>query len=263
MLLDLLHLLTTPAPRAQRRLGYLRDSIWLMSRARRCRRAWAPHLEASRAVMRAAIAGVERRDTAVVLGSGLLLDVPLADLAGAFRRVVLVDAVHLRPARRAIRAFPNVEALTADLSGAMALMTGAARDLDPGLPSVCAAPETGLVISANLLSQLPIRPVERLEASRRPLGPWTPNDGDAFGRRIIEGHLDALAGLTARVCLVTDLDEIEEDRQEQVHARHDLLYGVRLGNPESAWSWELAPFGEMARNRRLIHRVAGFSNWRP
>ena len=261
MLLDLLHLLTTPAPRAQRRLGYLRDSIWLMSRARRCRCAWAPHLEASRAVMRAAIAGVERRDTAVVLGSGLLLDVPLADLAEGFRRVVLVDAVHLRPARRAIRAFANVEALTADLSGAMALMTGAAPDLDPRLPPVCAEPGTGLVISANLLSQLPIRPVERLEASRRALGPWTPEDGDAFGRRIVAGHLDALAGLTARVCLVTDIDETEEDRQGQVHARHDLLYGVRLGTPERAWTWDLAPFGETARNRRLLHRVVGFSDW--
>lgn len=263
MLLDLLHLLTTPAPQAQRRLGYLRDSIWLMSRARRCRRAWAPHLEASRAVMRAAIAACERRDTAVVLGSGLLLDVPLEDLAASFRRVVLVDAVHLWSARRAIRAFPNVEALTADLSGAMALMTGAAHDLAPRLPPVCAEPATGLVISANLLSQLPIRPVERLEASRHPLGAWEPSAGDAFGRRIVEGHLKALTGLKARVCLVTDIDEVEEDRQGQVRARHDLLYGVRLETPERAWTWELAPFGETARNRRLIHRVVGFSDWRP
>jgi hypothetical protein len=262
VLLDLLHLLTTPAPRAQRRLGYLRDSIWLMSRARRCRRAWAPHLAASRAVMRAAIAGTERRDTAVVLGSGLLLDVPLADLARSFRRVVLVDAVHLRPARRAIRAFSNVETLTADLSGAMALMTGAARELEPCLPPVCAEPGTGLVISANLLSQLPIRPVARLEASRRPLGGWTPADGDAFGRRIVEAHLGALAGLKARVCLVTDIDENEEDRQGRIEARHDLLYGVRLGAPDEAWTWELAPFGEAARDRRLIHGVAGFSDWR-
>ncbi len=262
MLLDLLHLLTTPAPAAQRRLGYLRDSVWLMSRARRCRRAWAPHLEASRAVMRAAIAATEQGDTAVVLGSGLLLDVPLADLAARFRRVVLVDAVHLRPARRAIRAFANVETLTADLSGAMALMTGAVRDLEPRLPPVCAEPGTGLVISANLLSQLPIRPVERLEASRHPLGAWMPEDGDAFGRRIVEGHLEALAGLRARVCFITDIDETEEDRQGRIYARHDLLYGVRLGNPEREWTWELAPFGEAARHRRLIHRVVGFSDWR-
>lgn len=263
MLLDLLHLLTTPAPRAQRRLGYLRDSIWLLSRARRCRAAWAPHLEASRATMRAAIAATAVRDTVVVLGSGNLDDVPLDCLAKAFRRVVLVDAVHLRPALRRMRIYANVEPLTADLSGAMALLTGRAADLDPRLPPICAAPETGLVISANLLSQLPIRPVARLEASRRPFGPWTQEDGDAFGRRIVEGHLAALAGLSARICLVTDLDETVEDRQGRVHAQHDLLYGVRLRTPERTWTWELAPFGETARQRRLIHRVAGFSHWRP
>ncbi|MEH3117850.1 MAG: hypothetical protein PGN25_09720 [Methylorubrum populi] len=262
MLLDLLHLLTTPAPRPQRRLGYRRDSIWLMSRARRCREAWAPHLDASRAAMRTAIAAARRRDTAVVLGSGPLADVPLDDLAGSFRRVVLVDAVHPRPALRAARAFPNVEILTADLSGAMALMVGTAPDLEPGLPPVCAAPSTDLVISANLLSQLPIRPVERLEASRRGFGPWTPDEGDAFGRRIVEGHLDGLARLSAKVCLVTDIDETEEDRQGRVHARHDLLYGARLGAPEREWEWDLAPFGETARGRRLVHRVVGFSEWR-
>ncbi|MBD8908550.1 hypothetical protein [Methylorubrum zatmanii] len=262
MLLDLFHLLTTPAPHPQRRLGYRRDSIWLMSRARRCRQAWAPHLGASQAVIRAAIAATERRDTVVVLGSGPLADVPLDDLARAFRRVVLVDAVHPRPARRAMRAYSHVEALTADLSGAMALMMGEAADLDPRLPPVCAEPSTGLVISANLLSQLPIRPVARLEAGRRPLGPWGAEDGDAFGRRIVEGHLEALAGLAAPVCLLTDLDEREEDRHGRVHERHDLLYGVRLGRPERAWDWELAPFGEIARDRRLIHRVAGFCDWR-
>lgn len=263
MLLDLLRALATPAPAAQRRLGYRRDSIWLESRARRCRRAWAPHLDASRAVMRDAIAGCGWRGTAVVLGSGPLADVPLADLAQNFRRVVLVDAVHPLSARRAARAYPGVELLTADLSGAMALLTGAAPDLDPRLPPVCAEPETGLVISANLLSQLPIRPVARLEGARRPFGPWTPDAGDAFGARIVAGHLDALADLSAQVCLVTDLDEIEEDRQGHVHARHDLLYGVPLGAPERAWTWELAPFGETARDRRLLHRVVGFSDWRP
>jgi hypothetical protein len=263
VLLDFLRSLATPAPAAQRRLGYLRDSIWLESRARRCRAAWAPHLAASRAVMSEAIRTCPRRDTAVVLGSGLLDDVPLAELTKHFRRVVLVDAVHPLATRRAVGTYPNVELLTEDLSGAMALLTGDAADLDPRLPPVCAEPETGLVISANLLSQLPIRPVARLEGSRRPLGPWTRADGDAFGRRIVAGHLDALAALPARICLVTDLDEVEVDREGREHARHDLLYGVSLPKPDRSWLWELAPFGEAARGRRLLHRVAGFSDWRP
>ena len=263
MLFDLIQMLATPAPLAHRRLGCVGDSIRTASRARRCRTAWAPHLSATRAVIREAIAVSGRRDTVVVLGSGALDDVPLAELAGAFARVLLVDAAHPWSARLEARRHANVGLLAADLSGAFGLLLGRADDLGPMLPSVCAAPETDLVVSANLLSQLPIRPVERLEASRKPLGRWRSEDGEAFGRRIVEGHLDALAALTARVCLVTDLDEMEEGRDGRVLERLDLLYGATLPEPERSWVWELAPFGEAASDRRLTHRVAGFPDWTP
>lgn len=262
MLVDLLQTLATPAPLDHRRLGCVADSIRTGSRARRCQRAWAPHVAATRAAVRASIAACARREAAVVLGSGRLDDVPLADLAGAFRRVVLVDAVHPFAARWRTRPFDTIDRITADLSGSFPLLLGRADDLGPALPPVCAAPGTDLVVSANLLSQLPIRPVERLEASRRGLGRWRPQDGDRFGRTIVTRHLDALAGLAARVCLVTDRDETEEDRQGRIHDRLDLLYGLDLPQPDAAWTWELAPFGEAHRDRRLLHRVAAFHDWR-
>ena len=253
--------LATPAPLDHRLLGCVTDSIRTGSRARRCRRAWAPHLSATKDAVRAGIAACVGRDTAVVLGAGRLDDVPIADLAGAFRRVVLVDAVHPFAGRMRARGFPNVARETADLSGSFPLLLGRADDLRPALPSVCSAPGTDLVVSVNLLSQLPIRPVERLEGSPRGLGRWRPDDGDRLGRAIVAGHLDALRRLEARVCLVTDLDEIEEDREGRVLDRLDLLYGLRLGAPDASWTWELAPFGEAARGRRLLHRVAAFHDW--
>ena len=255
MLVDLVHYLTLPAPLAHRRFGYVRDSIWLRSRARRCRAAWAPHLAAARAVVRAAIATTPGRDTVVVLGSGLLDDVPLADLATAFRRVVLVDAVHPWTARFQARRFANVALFTTDLSGALPLLRGRADDLVPALPPVCTAPGVDLVVSANLLSQLPILPVERLPDRSR----WT---AAALGERIVAPHLDALAGLRARVCLITDVEAIEEDRAGRVIERSDLLYGVDPGAPDDAWLWDLAPFGEAGRDRRIRHRVLGYPHWR-
>ncbi len=263
MLLDLLTALLTPAPLAHRQLGCVTDSIRTGSRARRCRKAWAPHCEATKAVIRGAIAACPQRRKAVVLGSGYCDDVPLEELAAAFDRVVLVDAVHPLGLRQRARAHPQVELLTADLSGSFALLTGRANALAPPLPPVCAQLGTDLVISVNLLSQLPIRPVERLERSRRGLGPWRPEDCDRFGRAIIAGHLAALARLTARICLVTDLDETEEDRDGRVHEHVDLLYGIDPGRPQQSWTWELAPFGETGRGRRLLHRVAAYPDWRP
>lgn len=255
MLVDLVHYLTLPAPLAHRRFGYVRDSVWLRSRSRRCRAAWAPHLAAARAVVRDAVAGSPGRGIAVVLGSGLLDDVPLPDLAAAFRRVVLVDAVHPWTARRQACRFANVTLLTRDLSGALPLLSGRADDLVPALPPVCSDAETDLVVSANLLSQLPILPVERI-AGR------CPQTADAFGRRIVAQHLDALSGLRARICLVTDVEAVEEDRAGRVVARTDLLHGADPGPPERDWIWDLAPFGEAGRDCRIRHRVVGFSDWR-
>jgi hypothetical protein len=243
VLVELFHLLVTPVPFAHRRRGHLRESVLLMSRGRRCRSAWAPHLAAARAAILDACEDLPQRRVAVVLGSGLLQDVPLAELAARFAQVHLVDAVHLWPARLRARAYPNVRLVTADLA--------LRPDRPEPLAALCGDEAVDFVVSANLLSQLPILPLDRAG--------FVPPD---LGSRIVRAHLDGLAGLRARVCLVTDVEQVEEDRSAGVTGRLDLLHGVRLGQPDRRWSWDLAPFGEAARHRRLIHRVEAFLDWR-
>jgi hypothetical protein len=239
VLIDLFHYLTTPAPWAHRRDGHLRESVLLRSRSRRCRAAWAPHLTRARALVAQACEGLPRMRTCIVLGSGLLDDIPLDHLAARFMEVRLVDAVHPWPTRWAVRGRPNVTLVTADLTRAGAVLAqGGGETVD-------------LVVSANLLSQLPILPVARVGAS----------DPD-LGGRIVRAHLDALARLSARVCLVTDVEQREEDRDGRVTDRLDLLHGEILPASDDAWTWELAPFGETARHRRLVHRVQGYRDWR-
>lgn len=158
-------------PLAHRRRGYVGESVLLWSRSRRCRAAWAEHLDQSRAAVVAACAGLERRRTAVVLGSGLLQDVPLAHLAERFAAVDLVDVVHLWPARRAARAFPHVRLVTADLTG----LAGGGDSLSAS----CGGADVDFVVSANVLAtadpaprpaRAPAarsRPADRAQPSRR------------------------------------------------------------------------------------------------
>ncbi|MGV7032241.1 hypothetical protein [Methylobacterium symbioticum] len=241
MLLDLALYLVTPAPWRHRRLGYVRESILLTSRARRCRRAWAPHCAAARAAMLAAATDLPRRETVVVLGSGGLADVPLAELSALFRSVVLADAVHPLGARLAARRHGNVRLVTVDLvaeAGAVGALCGSAD----------------LTISANLLSQLPIVPLDRYEARHQPVP-------EGLGRHIVAAHLAALDGLPGRVCLITDVAQREEDRLGRITDSLDLLHGVTLPAPPRAWDWEIAPFGEAEAERRLIHRVHAYPDW--
>ncbi|KQP30196.1 hypothetical protein ASF27_04425 [Methylobacterium sp. Leaf102] len=238
MLVDLFHYLTTPAPWSHRRRGYLRESVLLLSRSRRCRTAWEPHLTRARAVIMRACEGLPRYRTVVVLGSGLLDDVPLDHLARRFTHIRLVDAVHPWPTRWTVRHRPDVTLVTADLT-----RPGAVPDHGGG-------PEIDLVISANLLSQLPILPVNGSGGADPQLG-----------GRIVRAHLDGLSRLAARVCLVTDVLQTEEDRDGRVTDRLDLLHGVPVPTPDAVWTWDLAPFGEAARHRRLVHRVHGYADW--
>ena len=41
----------------------------------------------------------------------------------------------------------------------------------------------------------------------------------------------------------------------------DLLYGRSLPDADSRWLWEVAPFGEEARDRRRVHTVVAFPDW--
>ncbi|MHB2209372.1 hypothetical protein [Methylobacterium sp. CM6257] len=238
--------LFNPAPLRLRRLGYVRQSGLLHARSRRCRAAWAPHLAQARSVVATAAEATRRRGHAVVLGSGLLDDVPLETLARLFDRVSLVDAVHPWPTRLAIRRHPNVALVTAEISTGL---TGGWEDL-------CA--DADLIVSANLLSQLPIVPMDAYEARGREAPP-------ELGRHLIEAHLaslDRLAGRADRVCLITDTMQREEDRAGRVTDSLDLMFGVALPSAAAAWDWEIAPFGEVGRRRRLIHRVHAYPDWR-
>jgi hypothetical protein len=236
-----------------RRLGLKGDAVALWSRATRCRSAWAPHEARCHAAVRAATADLQRRHTALVLGSGLLRDVPLAHLVESFQRVVLVDAVHLVPARWRAR-HPKVELVTADLSGVAAWLDGEAGGrLDP-LAAFRDDFRIDFVLSANVLSQLPMAVEAWCERHPRRVD-RLPADLD---RRIVAWHLQDLAGLAARVCLLTDVWHQEIGRDGTLVEETDLLRGEALPPPDEAWFWEVAPRGEVSRNAAHIHRVHAF-----
>ena len=84
MFAELIEWLTTPCPSTARRLGYLREAIAIRARHRRHRENWRPHLDATRAFVERAAAIPPRKRTAVLLGSGALIDVPIDALAAVY-----------------------------------------------------------------------------------------------------------------------------------------------------------------------------------
>jgi hypothetical protein len=226
---------------------FIRSSVNLWSRANRCAKAWAPHEESCKAFVREAIEGMRQRRTAVVLGSGLLRDVPILDLAKAFDTVVLVDLVHLASVRTRIRSrrLDNIRLISRDLSGLTEALTG--RTPEP-LSFLRQVPYLDLVVSANILSQIGV-------GARRQLAQTRHGDADAIVSTLIKAHLDGLSALPCRTALVTDISYRVTDRGGAVLEEADLLCGVPAPVARREWSWTVAPYGELARDREAVHRV--------
>ncbi len=256
MIREAVEWLATPCPRALRDLGYLGELIAIGARYRRCHRAWADHLQRSRQTILDAAETAPGRRTAIVLGSGMLLDVPLAELAARFRSVILVDALHPLAARWQMRRYRNATAIAADV-------TGTATELHrwrPGrsLPSPRSfapihAPEVDFVVSLNLLSQLGVLPGAWIE---RRFGPSAAGDAEAHSAVLTRFHLDDLARCRARVCLVADVEWWRQAADGTVVERGSSIDGLAEPAAVASWIWAIAPTPEsdplLSEFRRVI-----------
>ncbi len=221
----------TPAP-FRRHIG---PGIAEWALARRQVKAWAPHLAQSRGLIDTLIDDLPRRRTVLVLGSGLLLDLPVESLGRCFERVVLIDRVHVAAAQRRTARYGAVVHLWRDLgfedvAGWQALFAGFA-DLD-------------WVISSTLVAHLGAG-LDR-----------------AVGRRRVEAHLAALATLPVPATLITETDFRLVNRHGVLLDQGDMLCGHEMPRPGLRWKWERAPFGEEQRHARRVYQVAAWPDWR-
>lgn len=256
MILELFEYLTTPCSWTARKLGYLNGQLGIKVRHRQCRRAWKEHLERTQQVIRETVLDCPQRRKAVVLGSGLLLDVPLADLAASFDQVILVDVVHPLSVYLTTMFYRNVKLVRADVTATAVELAEAAKDPHQPLPHAepqlfCDDPLVDYVVSVNLLSQLPYVPAYYLEKKSRPDA-----EVDAYARDLIESHLDYLRRLPGVVTLITDVEKLKVNRTGDVVERFDILYGASLPGKTEEWTWEHVPLNhlspEFAYHRRVV-----------
>ena len=256
MLSEWLTWLAADCTKQARKLGYLRESIAIRSRYRRCKTAWQPHLTNSRTALLDSLQACGSFRTALVFGSGLLLDVPLDELARRFEKVYLVDVVHLPEVKRAVRRHANVRCIDLDVTGFIEHMdTLSPERLELPPPKYFLDdPDVDWVASVNLLSQLQLLPADWL---RRRFPDLDEAMLDAWGTRLMRQHLDYLAAFAAPTCLLADMEQTIHGANGDVIERID--FSARLGLNERAseqWRWDIAPPGEIAPSIGSFHRVA-------
>jgi len=263
MLKVLFNIFAPDCPAWARELGLAREHREIAKRHRRVQAAWAPHLQASREAVMGAAARCARHGQALVIGAGDCLDVPVAELAAKFERVILADIVIGVAARRWARKFPQrVSCAPWDASGALAAVAakkhtlGAAealaifRQADAGLPP---GGEADLVVSANCISQLGLVPGHALPAAER-----DPDLPDRCAKAAARRHLEWLGRRTGIRLLLADAERLDIAADGRVLKRESLSSRVGLMKPYRQWRWNLAPIPEWSPDFHRVHEVGAW-----
>jgi hypothetical protein len=258
---DLITSLTTFCSPYLRHMGYLNEAIGMRARAHDRRTAWQPHLDNTRRFVLSSAFACAARDRAVVLGSGLLLDLPLAELSSLFREVVLMDVVCLPEARKEIRKYGNVSFVEHDATGIAELLYLNRHRGVRELPQL----ETGelpgsppdFVVSLNILSQLWVVP--RSYVIRE--FPGIEQDRiDAWCSAISAAHWRMLQEMPCPVCLIADHAFVTRGPEGTVHRRGSTIGDLSLPEPDDCWTWRIDPGNKRSDfvSRELL---VGAWNW--
>jgi hypothetical protein len=256
MIAELFSWLTTRCAPQARQMGYLYEAIAMQERVKRCEVSWRSHLTQSRQFAQACIEKQEKGGVALVLGSGLGLDIPQQALLEHFDEIWLVDMVHLRSTRKLWSVSNKVKFIEFDVTQVISAVTRG--ELLASHPQRWLDHEAiRFVLSANILGQLPVQPLAWL-AKHYPHK--EESELDAWSQQLLQGHLDylhAFAQQGAGVCLIADL-EWHYAESNQIRSVIDAWRELDQPAPDARWEWRIAPRGEMGLNRTQTNWVGGW-----
>ena len=196
-----------------------------------------------------------------VLGSGWLLDFPLAEVAGSVSRVILVDIVHPPEVKDQVASMNNVDLKEEDISGGLILRVwnkarqrmffNKLRSLDTiQIPDYIPEFDPGLVISLNILTQLESMPVTFLR--KRSL--VNEENFTEFRKKMQASHIRFLT--KHQSLLITDLAEIVTENSGKVRDIPSVLTELPEGRLKEEWTWNFDLEKSDYFTRRSVFKVA-------
>ncbi len=266
MILEWFEYLVTPASAEAKKWGHLKQSIALRARATRQKDNWKSHLENCHQLVERFLE--EKRASAksiMILGSGHLFDIPQSifdqQKNPQFQKIYLVDLVHPLEIRKRAQSDPRIELLEGDLAGGMP-ESFLVADLKKYFKNLAPLdlPSADLVISANLMSQLPLPAVQSAEK-------WLKhaNSKDDFEtlRSLIEEQmsqyhwqqLELFSRRGSSVLFWTDFEKHFYDANGEKILQESSLGNFVIPNLAGSWFWDIAPVPEISKKFGLQMKV--------
>lgn len=235
MIKEIIQSLLTTCPVEVRKLGYLSEIIAIESRYQRQKIYWDSHLNNSKHfILKMAQKSLQRKKINII-GAGILLDVPVHELTQIFDEVVLIDILFLPKIQKRFKNHNNVKLLQVDISGVV--KEAYKSPLTYPIPILPEIPQADVTVSANLLSQLPLLPMEYLNTENK-----------EWGKLIIEKHLELLQKNSPLSILLCETNQIYYDKNGKMIEDNDMMFGVKLPEAQDQWIWNIAPRGEDSKD---------------
>lgn len=244
-----------PTLKEARSFGHLVESISLLFREKRCQKTWATHRASCKQFIEAELKNARHYDSILVLGSGPLHEIPIELLAKKFKRVVLVDIVHLKSTKKSVAHLRNIEFIEHDITEIEEALR-VHKELKNKVPAKFVGEDWGLVLSVNVMSQLPLHLDSFIEKKLK--NKFTPAQVEAFLKGVTANHLAYLQSFHTDALLITDTQTFYYDKNDKVFETDTNYEHLALPKSAEEWNWNLAPIPEFQKDVGIKMRVSGF-----
>jgi len=246
------------------RMGYLPNQMGIMRRYLNHKEEWENHLQKSKQLI---ISEVSKRKPKSIafLGSGWLLDIPLADILEQGLTVTLIDVAHPKRILHKYRNCQNVSIVHADITGGAinwAWSLAKQRGLRFELGHLLSNSEQAMheltrgldfTVSVNTLSQLHVH-IEEFLARRNLLGD---SERMQLAQVLQQGHLNGLP--VDKSMVISDIEaEFYSDNGMLSHASPRVYANTAELSQVDKWKWDFDNNHTFNPNYKVVHNVAAY-----
>ena len=242
------------------RLGYYSYQHGFIVRHINQETGWNSHLEKCRNFIIKALE-FYKPGKVTVLGSGWLLELPLAEMLEKVKRVCLIDIIHPPEVVKQVSNLPGIELRTEDISGGLidevwrktsglSFFKKLNSINDIRIPDYLLDSDPGMVISLNILTQLETLPVKYLIKKSK----VEEVEIIRFRKEIQNNHLNLLKKYKS--ILITDLTEVFTDNSGSVSEQKTVLIDLPEGKHKEEWTWDFDLKGSDYYGKRSVLKVA-------
>ncbi len=241
------------------KMGYYDYQHGLIYRHLNQEGGWDSHLERCRNLILKAL-DLFNPEKVTVLGSGWLLELPLAEMDEKTKEVVLVDIIHPPEVYSQTAGMKRIKLVEEDVTGGLIeeiwKKTGKRTFINKLsslgqviIPDYQPVEDPGMVISLNILTQLEFLPLKFLRKKSKA----TETEFLRFREEIQKSHIRFL--MKHRSVLITDVAEIYTDNSGKETEEKTAVVQMPSGKITEEWTWNFDLLSSDYKRKRSVLRV--------